>query len=316
MEKIILIGAGPMAISYAEVLLAKNKTFIVVGRGEESSKTFEKQTGVSPFRGGLEAFLGSNDVAGALAIVATGTETLLASTLALLDAGVSRILVEKPAALSIRQLFDSEFKLSEFSERVYVAYNRRFYASVFETQRLVNEDGGLLTLNFEFTEWAHKIAPLVKAAGVKENWFFANSTHVIDLAFFLAGKPKDWGAYSKAGTLDWHEKSNFVGAGTTEKDILFSYMSNWESAGRWGIEVLTANRRIYLRPMEELFIQNKGSIQIEEHKFDDSLDKAFKPGVYKQLEAFLMGNDSRLLNVRDHLIMCKIYEKMLGVKSA
>jgi hypothetical protein len=178
---------------------------------------------------------------------------------------------------------------------------------------MIEEDGGLQTLHFEFTEWAHKIEPLKKAAGVKENWFFANSTHVIDLAFYLAGKPLHWKGYSKAGKLKWHPKTNFTGAGITEKGILFSYMSNWESAGRWSVELLTDKRRIYLKPMEGISVQEKGTIAIVESQFDNSLDLQFKPGLKKQLDAYLNDDESNLLNLKAHLDLAKeVYSKIIN----
>ncbi len=165
---------------------------------------------------------------------------------------------------------------------------------------------------FDFTEWAHKIEALLKAPGVKENWFFANSTHVIDLAFFLAGEPFQWQAYSKSGNLNWHAKTNFAGAGVTNKGVLFSYLSNWESAGRWGIELLTEKRRIYLRPLESISIQQKGSLAVLEHSFDNSLDKLYKPGLYLQIDAFLKGNCNHLQNIAEHIKCSKyVYSKML-----
>ena len=258
MQTILLIGTGPMAIEYSEVLQAMGKKFTVVGRGSESAKLFKQKTEITPVIGGLNLYLKDiSSIKNTIAIIATGTETLMSLILQLLNSGVEKILVEKPAAISIDELLENEQYLKPYENSIFVAYNRRFYASVFEAQKLITEDGGLESMHFEFTEWAHTIEPLKKAEGVKKNWFFANSTHVVDLAFFIAGRPKVLNAFSKSGKLHWHDKTNFVGAGETEKGVLFSYISNWESAGRWGIELLTQNRRIYLKPMENIHIQHK-----------------------------------------------------------
>ena len=177
---------------------------------------------------------------------------------------------------------------------------------------MIEEDGGLQTMHFEFTEWAHKIEPLTKALGVKENWFFANSTHVVNLAFFVGGLPENWNAYSKKGTLAWHAKSSFAGAGITEKGVLFSYISNWESAGRWGIEFMTKQRRIYLKPLEKIGVQQKGSMVITEHIFDDSIDLNFKAGLFKQTIAFLENDNSKLISINEHLKMSSdVFSKFL-----
>lgn len=312
-KNILLIGTGIMAIDYAKVLKAQNRKFTVIGRGETSATKFEETTGIKPITGGIEKFIEKNEFPGnTFVIIATGTEALMHALLIVLKAGVEKVLIEKPAAISIDELLANEQNLKPYSAKVFIAYNRRFYASVIEAKKLIEEDGGLQSMHFEFTEWSHIIEPLQKAPGVKENWFFANSTHVIDLAFFLAGKPIEWQAYSKQGKLTWHNKTNFTGAGITENKVLFSYISNWESAGRWGIELLTEKRRIYLKPLEGLSIQYKGSVAISEHIFDNSFDKLYKPGLYKQVDAFITDRNIDLLKVEDQIKMSRsIYSKII-----
>lgn len=315
MEKqVFLVGTGQMAIDYLAVLDNLSYNITVIGRGVESAEKFKSITGVKPFVGGLNEYISKNGLTeNAYVIIATGTEALMSSLLVALQAGAYKVLIEKPAAISIEELLESEELLKPYSEKVFVAYNRRFYASVKEAQRMIDEDGGLKTIHFEFTEWAHKIEPLTKASGVKENWFFANSTHIVDLAFYLAGKPIDWNTYSKAGSLKWHSKVNFTGAGITDKGVLFSYLSNWESAGRWAVELLTEKRRIYLKPMEKISIQQKGSVALVEHAFDDSMDTQFKPGLMLQVAAFLTNRDDNLLNIKEHIKNAKdIFSKIIG----
>ena len=303
-----------MAIEYSKVLLAMDKKFIVVGRGNESAKVFENETGLKPEIGGLELYLKNKNVNNiTCAIIATSNETLMSMMICLINSGIFKILVEKPAAISIDELLENEKILKPFENSIFVAYNRRFYASVFEAQKLITEDGGLKSMHFEFTEWAHTIEPLKKAEGVKKNWFFANSTHVVDLAFFIAGNPKILKSFSKSGKLDWHDKTNFVGAGETETGVLFSYISNWESAGRWGIELLTQKRRIYLKPMEDIQVQMKGSISVIKHEADLSLDVKFKAGLYLQVEEFLSDLNDRLPTIKDHILNSKnIYSSILS----
>jgi predicted dehydrogenase len=314
MENLLLIGTGPMAIEYMNVLAAMSIKPIVIGRGEKSANVFKEITGVKPHIGGIDGYLSNTKIeAKTTAIIATGTETLMVIMLQLLNAGVKKILIEKPAAISIDELLENEKMLKQYEDSIFIAYNRRFYASVIEAERLITEDGGLQSMHFEFTEWAHKIEPLKMVNEVKENWFFANSTHVVDLAFYFSGKPTNWNAFSKPGELTWHSKTNFVGAGETEKGILFSYISNWESAGRWALELLTEKRRIYLKPMESVSLQDKGTVLVKEHQFDDILDIDFKPGLYRQIESFLNNNFEKFVNIKSHIENSRnIYSKMLS----
>ena len=82
-------------------------------------------------------------------------------------------------------------KLSKKNQsKIFVAYNRRFYNSSIEAIKIINNDGGVLSFNFDFTEIVKKVEKLKLPKKVKENWFLCNSTHVVDLAFFLCGFQK------------------------------------------------------------------------------------------------------------------------------
>ena len=63
--------------------------------------------------------------------------------------------------------------------------------------------------------------------------------HVVDLAFYLCGKPDEISCYTTGG-LNWHSAASvFAGAGITKKNVLFSYNANWGAPGRWGVEIMT-----------------------------------------------------------------------------
>jgi len=310
---ILLIGTGSMSISYASVLQKMKLDFHVVGRGEGSAESFENATGIRPYVGGIENYIKSVGIqSNSKIIIATGTEALMSILLSLIKTGTHQILVEKPAAISIEELLSNKEALNLYAGAIYVAYNRRFYSSVTESRRIIEEDGGLESIFFEFTEWSHLIEPLVKAEGVKDNWFFANSTHVVDLAFHLAGVPREWSCFTKEGTISWHNKSSFSGAGITENDVIFSYLANWQSPGRWSIELLTKKRRLFLAPLEGISIQNIGSTLKYEHIFDNTLDIDFKPGLYNQLNAFLGQSDKDLVSIKNHIYNSEnIYKKII-----
>ena len=168
------------------------------------------------------------------------------------------------------------------------------------------------SINFEFTEWGHVIAKANKPQEELKNWFFANSTHVVDLAFFLGGTPVEMISYSK-DVSDWHKPINFAGAGRTDKDVLFNYQANWDAPGRWAVELLTSQHRIYLKPMEQLQLQDKGSVKVYPVEIDDHLDKEFKPGFYLETKAFLEGETGRLCSLEQQNLHVKnIYDKILG----
>ena len=175
---------------------------------------------------------------------------------------------------------------------------------------MIEQDGGVLSFNFEFTEWGHIISQYDFPTNELEGWFMANSTHVVDLAFWLGGDPEMFSSYIE-GALDWHPKaSRYSGAGRTKKGALFSYKANWDSAGRWSLEVLTKRRKLIFEPLQSLKIHEKDSVKVEEYRLDDSLDKEYKPGLYLQTESFLRKDDACLISINEHSRKTRIYELM------
>lgn len=306
-----LIGCGPMAQDYVRVLKALGAGFTVIGRNFESAKKFEVITGCKVLYGGLSSAL-IDHKAPKTAIVTVGVEALSDIAIQLIKSGTRRILLEKPGGLNTFEIRALQKMAAEYNAEVFIAYNRRFYASTELARKLVSEDGGVISCNFEFTEWSHVIAPLTKAPGVKETWFLANSTHVVDLVLYFCGIPKDWGTW-RSGVLDWHNSgARYCGAGVTDQGILFNYHADWEAPGRWGVELMTRKRRFILRPMEQLQVIQLGSVKVDHIQLEDLLDTEFKPGLYAQTKAFLDGGDHRLLSVAEQLQHCAIYDKMAG----
>lgn len=306
-----LIGAGVMAQDYCNVLVAQGVDFNVIGRGVGSAKSFEALTGKSVRSGGVENALLAHKAPDS-AIIAVGVESLADTAQQLIQAGTRRILIEKPGGLNTLQIQSLVEKALRYNAKVFIAYNRRFYAATTLARTLIEEDGGAVSCNFEFTEWSHKIVPIKLDAEVKEAWFLANSTHVVDLAFHLCGFPKDWHCWH-GGSLDWHPSaSRFCGSGITENDVFFSYHADWEAPGRWGVEVLTRKRRFVFRPMEQLQVTELGSVKVESVMLNDQLDKEFKPGLFMQTSAFFEHRDDLFCSIGEQLQHCDLYDQMAG----
>ncbi len=310
-NKIWLIGAGGMAQDYIKVLQGLDKEFVVIGRGEQAAQKCKEVSGCEVQAGGLDNFLSSSPEVISHAIVAVGVEKLYETTKQLLEYGVKNILVEKPGAMHTDQFEELNNLAQEKNANVIIAYNRRFYASTLKAREIIKQDGGVASFNFEFTEWAHIIEPLLKADGVKEKWFLGNSTHVVDMAFYLGGKPKEICSFSN-GSLSWHPaSSNFSGAGISENSALFNYQANWESAGRWSVEILTKEHRLIFKPMEKLQIQKRGSIAQEfDESIDYTLDEKYKPGLFLQTKSFLDKNFDGMCSIKEQFDMMDVYNKI------
>jgi len=225
---------------------------------------------------------------------------LSANTADLIRAGTRSVLVEKPAGLDPGSVAAIADLAAEHEADVSVAYNRRFLASTEKAREIIAADGGATSLRMEFSEFSVRIAPLASSAEIKAAWVYANSSHVLDMGFSLAGFPKSLSA-SAFGALDWHPAgSQFVGHGLTDKHVPFSYHADWEGAPRWMVEVSTPKRTLMLQPLEQLKQRRIDGFKIESVEIDDELDTRFKPGIWRQTQAFLTGEGAENLCLLSH----------------
>lgn len=308
---LLLVGTGFMGKEYAKVLKGMSIPFTAIGRGDAHAKDFEEAAGIPAVRGGLEKYLASNPQLPHTAIVCTNENQLAPSANTLMKQGVRSLLLEKPGGLNRADIESVEKTAQATGAQVFIAYNRRFYASTRKLQEFMKEDGGAVSFHFEFTEWVHRIPDELKNSPTGRHWFLANSTHLIDLAFFICGEPRELNCIA-AGGFDWLDgPARFVGSGTSVQGSLFSYHATWDSAGRWWVEVLTTKRKLILRPLETLKIQMKGTVTEEDVPLNDEYDAKFKPGVYRQVESFL-GDKRDLPTVADQVKALAVYEKING----
>ena len=306
-----LIGAGLMAREYVDVLKHMEVSFQTIGRGEKNAHQLANEKGISVHSGGLMSWLEKQPDLPSSVIVAVGVQQLYETTHQLITYGVRKILIEKPGGLNFEEIHHLNEYANAKSCEVYVAYNRRFYASVFETKRRIEQDGGLTSFHFEFTEWSDNIEVLETSQVCKENWFLGSPSHVIDLAFFIGGQPRNFQAYqSGQSRLSWHPQcSIFTGAGITELGALFSYCANWDAPGRFSLEFMTQKNRYVLCPMEFLKVQERNSLQQQNVPCDYSRETDLKAGLFDQTQAFLQDElPEEFLSLEAQLEKKAIYE--------
>lgn len=308
-HSVLLVGAGQMAIDYTKVLTELGVTPLVLGRGKESANRFFEATGVCAATGKLEEQLAAAQDLPQTAIVTVNAHQLTPVTETLLRHNIQRILVEKPAALDLEEANRLLVAATSTGAEVYVAYNRRFLASVIAAQDIIAADGGAISVKFDFSEPARRIATLNKPDRELKTWFYGNSTHVLDLAFYLSGSPVQVSGDVTGGSVIDPETGIFTGHGLGQDGCHISWHANWVAPGRWGVEVLTRENRLILQPLEKLRKQSHEGFAEKEHPINDTDDQNFKPGLLKQTRAFLTGEGGeRLLPLNEHVRLMQAYE--------
>jgi predicted dehydrogenase len=288
MSQILIVGAGAIAKEYVKITLELGYQPIVVGRGKEKIDALnEEYPNVEAISGGLDQWLTNHEPPN-YAIVATPIEYLGAATKLLVEHGVKQLLIEKPLSFYQEEVEAIERKANDNGSNVYIAFNRRNYQSVIKAQELIQEDGGVQSFHFDFTEAIFRIKPENINNEVKQYWGLANSSHVIDTAFYLGGKPVNMECNQSGNAIDWHPAGSiFTGFGETEVQVPFTYHANWSCPGKWNIEVMTPKRKLLFSPMEKLHQQPYGTFQVELVDLDYSVDENFKPGFFNQVKEFI-----------------------------
>jgi predicted dehydrogenase len=190
-QKVAVFGVGSVGKEYCKILQQLGVDFSVVGRSATGVESFTSETGITALPNGVKGWKGHGDLSTKSAIVAVNLEELAQVAIDLMDCGIRNILLEKPGGINAEEIKRVKDKAKATGTKAWIAYNRRFYASVLKAQEIIRNDGGVKSFNFEFTEWPHIILDKVKSEAAKNNWFLVNSTHVVDMAFLLGGFPEN-----------------------------------------------------------------------------------------------------------------------------
>ena len=311
-KSVLIIGGGYMGKEYAHVLeqLGINDVTIVTKSPKQASD-FSAKFDYTILDGGFEKQLssvGKKD----LVIIAIPTELLISATKLAIKTGQTRILLEKPGSLFHKELFSLNEIIDQ--QKVRIGYNRLLYPNFHKIKQLAKNEGGITSCKFDFTEWIHKIPFGVYQQDEYTLWGISNSLHVISMAFELIGMPKEIASF-QFGKLDWHTSGSiFVGAGTSEENIPFSYHANWESSGRWMVEIMTKENSYRLMPLEKIFVCKKGTVEWKTVDFQVAFQE-LKFGIAEEVVAMLddeLEDEIGMVTLEKAIEYNKLAEKIFG----
>jgi len=310
----LVIGVGKMGSAHLAALAALSPDSLTAWAPGSRPRAIERDVGgVAVRRDELAVTLAA--VRPTHVVVASPVETLTPIAIEVMKAGVKHLLIEKPAAMDQCECRLLMACAAETGAEIYVAYNRRFYASVRGALAHMRAAGeSIESVMFEFNEAMPAQGPGA-TMDVAARWLLANSMHVIDTAFHPVGLPDmQRSLFQRRGGLSWHPAGCvFVGSGETTNGIPFAFHANWDAPGRWGFEWMTKSTRYVFRPMEKLSVMRRGRFDLEPMALDDEVDTRFKPGVYHQNAAFLAGDRTAgLVPLSEAAVLIPLAQKIAG----
>ena len=193
------------------------------------------------------------------------------------------LFIEKPPGLLPKQAKSLMDLAKIHGTKNMVGFNRRYYSVFHEGIEIINNNGNLLGLEVKGHERFWNIMGNKIKKDIKENWIYANSTHTIDLLRFFGGEIKNINMYSKK----YKQKNGdqFVASMEFKSGAIGTYTSHWFSPGGWEVTLYGESVTVKFKPLEKgVWIDT----DFNEHEFHpDEIDVKYKPGFYRQMEAFI-----------------------------
>ncbi len=278
-KSILIIGSGFIAREYCKIFqYLKCRNVIILGNSEKSSKKLADEYKFKYVFGGFEKKLNQIEKKD-LVIICTPIHLLLEATKLCLSSGQKNVLIEKPGTLYPEELLKINERITD--QTVKIGFNRILYPSQLHLKKLI-ESEEITSCHFRFTEWIDTINFEKYQKDAYSRWGISNSLHVIGMAFNLIENPAKISTYQQGG-FDWHPSGSvFTGSGLSKKNIPFSYHADWESLGRWAIEIFTGGNSYRLKPLEELYVFDTGSKNWKKMEIK-TIFPNLKPGLGEQV---------------------------------
>jgi len=314
-KSVLIIGGSDLVNQYILALTKlKVKDITVIAKTGKKINEVSKKIGTKVLTGGFEENLGKMDKMD-LVVVAPDIPLMISAANLAIENGQTNILIEKPGSLYLEEVLSLQEKIG--TQIVRVAYNRLVYPNLHKLKELVEEEGGITSCRFTFTERITMIDFKKYKPEVFNRWGISNSLHVISMAMELIGMPREIFPH-QYGSLDWHKSGSiFVGTGVSEKNIPFSYHADWGSGGRWGVEVNTRENSYQLIPLEEIYGCKKDTGTWNKIPFDSAFPDV-KQGIAEEIAVMLSHNDiekSMLPSLETASEYIKLGERIFGYNS-
>lgn len=191
------------------------------------------------------------------------------------------VFIEKPPGISPQETKILADLAGEHNVLNMVGYNRRYYSVFHKGLDIINNHGALLGVAVEGHERFWKIADSLDEK-TRSKWIYANSTHTIDLLRYFGGEPNNIDVI--AHSLFEKNGDQFAAIMDLDSGAIGRYNAHWYSPGGWSAVLYGDGVTVEFKPLENGTWTDK---QFKTHEIKpDEVDQKYKPGFYKQMEAF------------------------------
>lgn len=309
--KVAFIGAGYMAQEHVRAFAGLPSVELagIHSRSRERAEALAAAAGIERVCDSIDAL---HEEAGAELVVVTVPELSANAVAKACFRHPWTVLLEKPAGYDLADAEDILAAAKAAGAKAYVALNRRAHASTRAAQEMLEGTGERLIVvqDQEDMEAALKAG---QPELVVRNWMFANSIHVIDyLRQFGRGE-----IVEVTPSVPWNaDKPGFVVATVTfSSGDVGVYQGVWNAPGPWSVAITTAEKRLEMRPVEQLTVQPRGSRAQDKVELG-TVDTDFKPGLRVQAQAAIdaaAGKPTTLATLEDATESMRLCARIFGL---
>jgi len=294
MKKVAFYGVGITGIEHVKAFQRTGLYQIVCvsSRSKEKSENTARQLGV-PFVSDIDDIY--RKYAPAILVICVPPTAVLEVIRKALQ-HPWEILVEKPAGITLAEsttIFDL-YKSRKYPSDVWVGMNRRMLPSTLIAKELLDKFRSENKIAMQISIIDQQDTASAKNYGhpeiVIQNWHFANSVHLVDLAMsFLRNYP----SVAKITKEEFGEGEIVTAKLKNGNGDSIEYKAYWNIPAPWSLEIITDVGWIKQSPIEQL------RTLFEQHEYHDLTTSKYsepvgvKPGFYNQAIA-LSGTNSML----------------------
>lgn len=293
--KISLVGCGKIAHFHMQVLRHLGVEIVsVCGReNSENAKLFAEQYAIPRVYSSWKELL-LNDKPDAFWVVSDWKEAH-EMLVPFIKKGIP-CFFEKPVALTSKKIKEAISAKNKYKTKVLVGYNRRFYEFTDEAKNFINTHK-VLAAQINIPEVIEKYVQQKDFEKIKNLWIY-NSSHVLDLLYYLIGDIKIR-LLCKKNDEDIGLPVSFNGMLYSSKhDFPIHMAANWGTPGNFEITFYAKGYALKISPLEIMRLYS--GMQVNDPKpgcsvriFNPILvkevcvDAKYKPGFLRQAQNFI-----------------------------